>query len=296
MRLYAIGDVHLSYKLNAEAIAELEPHLEDGLILCGDVGETAQHLHLAFSIAAACFKYVFWVPGNHELYTLPSPDENGQDRLRGQAKYEECVQIARQYRIRTPEDPYMLWTGEGGPCIIALMFTLYDYSFRPADVARERALEWAAEKDIVATDESLLHNDPYPSRDAWCEALVAATEKRLQKAQGSGAKTVLVNHWPLREDLVWIPRIPRFSLWCGTKATESWHQKYNAKVVVTGHLHVRRTDWIDGVRFEECSLGYPKQWEDARKSGKDINSMLREILPGPEPPEGGVGTVYRRYG
>jgi hypothetical protein len=67
--------------------------------------------------------------------------------------------------------------------------------------------------------------------------------------------------------------------------------------VVTGHLHVRRTDFIDGVRFEECSLGYPRQWEDARARGSDINDMLREILPGPSgPSEGSSGTLWRRYG
>jgi hypothetical protein len=68
--------------------------------------------------------------------------------------------------------------------------------------------------------------------------------------------------------------------------------------VVTGHLHVRRTDWIDGVRFEEVSLGYPRQWEDAKTVGNDINTMLREILPGPPTPEKGKEppTQWRRYG
>ncbi len=32
-------------------------------------------------------------------------------------------------------------------------------------------------------------------------------------------------------------------------------QRCGARVVVSGHLHTRRTDWIDGVRFEEVSLG-----------------------------------------
>ena len=38
-------------------------------------------------------------------------------------------------------------------------------------------------------------------------------------------------------------------------------QKYNAAVVVSGHLHTRRTDFIDGCRFEEVSLGYKRQWD-----------------------------------
>jgi predicted phosphodiesterase len=293
MSLYAIGDLHLAYKSNREALAELNPHPDDGLVLCGDVGETAEHLRLAFSRATRDFKHVFWVPGNHELYTLPSSEAAGG--AKGQAKYEECVDIAREYGVLTPEDPYMLWNGNGGPCIIALTFALYDYSFRPENVSREGALEWAREEGVCATDEVLLFPHPYPTRDAWCEALVTKTEERLAGAASAGLPLVIVNHWPLRQQLVYIPRVPRFSLWCGTKKTEDWHRRFNAKVVVTGHLHVRRTDWVDGVRFEECSLGYPTQWQEARDQGQDINGMLREILPGPVKPAHSQ-TIFRRYG
>ena len=113
----------------------------------------------------------------------------------------------------------------------------------------------------------------------------------------TGIPTIIINHWPLREDLVYIPLVPRFSLWCGTKLTEDWHLRFNAKVVVSGHLHVRRTDWKDGVRFEEVSLGYPKQWQDAKNAGNDVNDLMREILPGPETPEPGKepATDWRRW-
>ena len=33
-----------------------------------------------------------------------------------------------------------------------------------------------------------------------------------------------------------------------------------ARAVVYGHLHIPRTTWYDGVRFEEVSLGYPREW------------------------------------
>ena len=226
---------------------------------------------------------------------MPPVDTPG--RARGEAKYHECVALARQYGILTPEDPFHLWEGQGGPCIITPLFTLYDYSFRPDNVLQERAVEWAKEEGVEATDEALLLPDPYPTKEAWCHALVTRAEQKLKDAAGKGLPLVLVNHWPLRQDLVTIPRIPRFSIWCGTKRTEDWHTRFNAKVVVTGHLHVRRTDLIDGVRFEECSLGYPRQWQDARERGSDINDMLREILPGPSAPsDGSAGTIWRRYG
>ncbi|PSR78412.1 Metallo-dependent phosphatase-like protein [Coniella lustricola] len=295
MRLYAIGDLHLSYPANRNLWAELDLHLDDGLILCGDLAEKAEHLELAFSTATRCFKKVFWCPGNHELYTLAAPSDPAP--LRGEAKYNQCVAIARKHGVLTPEDDFFLWEGAGGPALIAPIFTLYDYSFRPAHLkTKEEALKWAEEADTVATDEFILHPDPHPSREAWCDVLVARAEKRLQEALAQNVPLIIVNHWPLREDLVTIPRVPRFILWCGTKKTEDWHTRFNAKVVVSGHLHVRRTDWKDGVRFEECSLGYPRQWDEVVKAGHDVNSFLREILPGPPAPASGEApTQWRRW-
>ncbi|KAF2213528.1 hypothetical protein CERZMDRAFT_66988 [Cercospora zeae-maydis SCOH1-5] len=292
-KLWAIADIHLSFKTNRDEWARLRHRSEDGLILAGDVGESLEHMQLAFRKATRRFKHVFWVPGNHELYTSVSPTMREEEKkLRGEAKYLACVKIARHYGVLTPEDDYMTWDYEeedGSPsqALICPIFTLYDYSFRPADVSREQALDWALEEGIQATDEKLLHPDPYATRDAWCTRLVSEAEKKLEKASATGLPLILINHWPLREDTVYIPRVPRFSLWCGTKETNDWHTRFNAKVVVTGHLHVRRTDWIDGVRFEEVSLGYPRQWEEAKNAGNDVNTMMREILPGPPTPEPG---------
>ena len=278
-KLYALADLHLSHPGNRTAWSELSPHLEDSLILPGDVGESEANLRSAFSLAIQNFKQVFWVPGNHELYTMMT-DKTGP---RGESKYLFCVKIAREYGVLTPEDEWALWEGDGGPAIVALCFTLYDYSFRPPDVSREAALDWARETGVEATDEHLLHYQPYESRDQWCHKLVDKFERKFEDASRKwpGVPTVIVNHWPLREDMIFIPLIPRFTLWCGTKRTQQWHRTWNARVVVSGHLHVRRTDWMDGVRFEECSLGYPRQWKDAKDCGKGVNQMMREILPGP---------------
>jgi hypothetical protein len=88
---------------------------------------------------------------------------------------------------------------------------------------------------------------------------------------------MLVNHYPLRRDLAQLPAIPRFAIWCGTRRTHDWPQRFGASVVVSGHLHLRATRIIDGVRFEEVSLGYPREWTRRGPQG----TGLRRILPGP---------------
>lgn len=45
--------------------------------------------------------------------------------------------------------------------------------------------------------------------------------------------------------------------------------------VIYGHIHLRGTTRLDGVRFEEVSLGYPKQW---RRRALAMRAP-RQILP-----------------
>lgn len=271
-RLYAISDLHLRYPENRELLERLPRFPGDGIIVAGDVGETETELDQAWALLGRRFDRIVWVPGNHELWTRPG--ESSGDV--GEAKYLRLLEICRRHGVLTPEDPYPLWEGEGGPCLLVPLFLLYDYSFRPDRVPEEQAVSWAAETGILCADEVLLRPDPYPSRKAWCHARLAVTEKRLE-AEAGGHPLVLVNHFPLRYDLVRLRRVPRFSIWCGTRRTNDWHLRFGAKVVVSGHLHTRRTEWRDSVRFEEVSLGYPSE----RRIARPPESYLREILPGP---------------
>ena len=89
---------------------------------------------------------------------------------------------------------------------------------------------------------------------------------------------MIFNHFPLRRDLAILPRIPRFSIWCGTRLTEDWHVRYRAEAVIYGHLHIRGSYLRDGVRFEEVYRGYPVKWDPSL----GIEPYLRQILPRPE--------------
>jgi 3',5'-cyclic AMP phosphodiesterase CpdA len=271
MKLYAISDLHIDHKINSQALEALPAFPEDWLIIAGDTCSRIKHLRLALFHLTKRFAQVLWVPGNHDLWTGV-----GGIKEQGEEKYQKLVSICRDFGVLTPEDPYPLWQGEGGDHILAPLFLLYDYSFRPADISLNSAVAWAAETGIMCTDEYYLAPTPYPSRQAWCFARCDYSEQRLRQIP-SDTPLVLINHYPLREDLVRLSRIPRFSIWCGTRRTENWHRRFNVSVVVSGHLHIRATDYRDGVRFEEVSLGYPKNWNQS----KGIQAYLRQILPAP---------------
>ncbi len=274
--LLAISDLHVDHAENRAFLERLEPgSAGDWLIVCGDVADSIGDVEWALGLLATRFAKVLWAPGNHELLT-----QRGQEgEPRGEDRYRRLVAGCRRLGVLTPEDAYPVWEGAGGPALVAPLFLLYDYSFgRNVAATKEEALRLAHQAGVVCVDEFLLHPDPYPSRERWCEARVRETEARL-RACPPGLPTVLVNHFPLIEAPTRILRHPEFAQWCGTTRTADWHRRFGAAVVVYGHLHIPITSWHDGVRFEEVSLGNPREWV-----GREwAQPVPRTILPGAAP-------------
>jgi 3',5'-cyclic AMP phosphodiesterase CpdA len=272
--LFAVSDLHVSYADNRRVLDGIRPESDDDwLIVAGDVGELFGTVEQALRLLRGRFRTVIWAPGNHELWTHTADPVT----LRGLQRYEALVRMCRDNGVFTPEDEYQVWRGADGPAVVAPLFLLYDYSFRmPGVTTKEESLKLAYEAGIVCTDEVLLHPDPYPDRESWCAARLASTEQRLA-AVDTTLPTVLVSHWPLVRtptDVLWYPE---FAQWCGTDRTADWHIRFRAVAAVYGHLHIPRTTHYDGVRFEEVSLGYPREW---RRRG-DNPAPLRRILGAP---------------
>jgi predicted phosphodiesterase len=257
-RLLAISDLHVGYPENrayADTLAPTDPG--DWLIVAGDVGEAFADIGFVLASLANRVAKIIWPPGNHELWTLPSDPVT----LRGVARYEALAAVCQRFGVLTPEDEFPVWAGPDGPVTIAPLFTLYDYSFAPADASdadpKSAALAAARAAGMEPADEGRLYADPYPSVAEWCRDRVAATEQRLAALDGP---TVLVSHWPLVRAPLKALRQPEFAPWCGTTLTADWHTRPQLRAAVYGHLHIPRTTYHDGVRFEEVSVGYPREW------------------------------------
>jgi predicted phosphodiesterase len=240
VKLLAISDLHVAYPQNRKAVADLRPESpDDWLLIAGDVGERYADIEWALGLLAERYGTVVWTPGNHELWTM----NDDPVQLRGEERYRHLVETCRRYGVHTPEDPYPVWDGPGGPVTVVPLFVLYDYTFRP---------------DGANTKEESL----------------AETTRRLD-ALDPDLPTILVNHFPLVREPTRILRYPEFAQWCGTERTADWHVRYRAATVVYGHLHIPRTIEVDGVPFVEVSVGYPREW--GRRG--DHPHPPRQILP-----------------
>ncbi len=154
-RLLAISDLHVRHKANRAAVGSASEHLDDWLIIAGDVCEKVEDLAWVLDTLGPRFARLLWVPGNHELW---SPQASP---LQGVARYEALVEVCRSRGVSTPEDPWPVWD-EGGaaPHLVALLFLLYDYTFRPPGFDAEGAVRWAGEAGIVCMDELRLSPEP----------------------------------------------------------------------------------------------------------------------------------------
>lgn len=269
-KLLAISDLHIAYPDNRRYVEELRPDSDaDWLLIAGDVGELFADIEWALRTLRERYAEVVWAPGNHELWT-PVGDPV---QLRGEARYRALVEMCRGLGVHTPEDPFPVWAGA---VTVAPLFVLYDYTFRPPGCStKEESLAKAYAAGVVCTDETFLHPDPWPSRDAWCRERVVITERRLAERRPD-LPTVLVNHYPLVRtptDVLWYPE---FAQWCGTELTADWHTRFDVTTVVYGHLHIPRSTRYDGVPFEEVSLGYPREWRPRGPA-----PAPRQILPTP---------------
>ncbi|MBV8932510.1 MAG: metallophosphoesterase [Kutzneria sp.] len=268
--LLATSDLHVSYDQNRDVVAAIRPTSDDDwLIIAGDVAETVDRISWALDLLARRFAKVIWAPGNHELWTT----KHDSVQLRGEQRYQHLVQMCRELGVLTPEDEYPVWRTDEEEFVIAPLFQLYDYSFRDEGATLEETMKYAYEVGIVCTDELVLHPDPFPTRQQWCEHRVKVTAARLD-AIPAHLRTVLVSHWPLHRGPTRMLRWQHFAMWCGTRLTADWHLRYRAAAVVYGHLHIPVTLEYDGVRFDEVSLGYPREWGKRTSTPNPVRGIL----------------------
>ena len=95
MRLLAISDLHLSKLVSLDPVKKIANHLNDWLILAGDIAENTEFFAASLEILASKFAKLIWVPGNHELWTEPAGCS--EITQRGLRRYESLVDIARAH-------------------------------------------------------------------------------------------------------------------------------------------------------------------------------------------------------
>lgn len=134
MKIHAISDIHVDYQENWEWVSNISrfDYQDDILILAGDITDETLLIKKVFRILKKSFKEVFFVPGNHDLWTIRN---EAADSL---TRFETLLKLSKDYGIRTT--PMV----KKDISIIPL-FAWYDYSF--ASISGELYKIW---RDFIA--------------------------------------------------------------------------------------------------------------------------------------------------
>lgn len=70
LRVFVLSDLHTDYPENMAWVRSLSTkrHEKDVLLVAGDVAEMYDNFILTMSLLKERFEYVFFVPGNHDLW------------------------------------------------------------------------------------------------------------------------------------------------------------------------------------------------------------------------------------
>lgn len=241
-RIHAVSDLHLDHEANHRWLDALptQEHLQDYLLVGGDVSDRLDVLCRCFDILTSRFAQVFYVPGNHDLWVArDGPDMHSLDKL------DRVLALARQCGVHT--DP---WT-DGVTTIVPLL-GWYDHSF--GTPTRQLRLAWM---DYRAC------RWPQPMDDQTiARHLRARCRSHHVQALPATHRVITMSHFMPRLDLL-PARIPSaFDYLHPVLGSTHLDQRLRAMgsiLHVYGHSHINRHVTIDGVTYINNALAYPSE-------------------------------------
>lgn len=222
---------------NARWVSQLSAsdYREDALICAGDIGHTLNHVAAALNALRERFRFVVYVPGNHELWVRP---DGGKDSLRKLAAIQQLaadcgVHIGPLHLDKFSLVPVLAW---------------YDYSFgQPSEELLER---WA-DYQMCSWPETF---DQSKITSHFLAANVPFTPQ-------GGRQVITFSHFVPRSDL--LPAsgatVNLLRPVLGSDAIDAYIRKLHSSIHIYGHYHVNRRTHRDGVLYINNALGYPSE-------------------------------------
>ncbi|PCK08108.1 MAG: metallophosphoesterase [Alteromonadaceae bacterium] len=252
MRIFALSDIHVDYAENADWLSKLSlnDYQQDALILAGDVCESFSGTLSCLELLKNKFRYVFFVPGNHDLWLEKGGSENSIE------KFDKLIQSAQAMDVITQRCSI-------GEYLFVPLWSWYDYSFGP--LTDYLKLAWM---DF--------------NRCRWPSELASAADiseyflaqNAIEPVEGS-YQVISFSHFLPRIDVMpdFIP-MARRNIYpvLGSASVDLQVRQLGSSTHIYGHSHVNRDVVIDGVRYINNAFAYPSESRIARK-------RLFNILP-----------------
>jgi predicted phosphodiesterase len=238
MRIFAISDLHTDFRENMQLVEELSDvtYRQDILVAAGDISDKLETLKATLALLRAKFMKIFYVPGNHELWVRREPQTSVD-------KFFTVLALCETLDIQTsPAKVDGLW--------IVPLFSWYEPQFDVDNSADRDSLgSWA---DFYLCK--------WPTAVGQvCEFFLRMNQPRLLAYDGP---VISFSHFLPRRDL--LPGVERLRFKglpkvAGCAGLDRQIRSLNARIHVFGHSHISCDRVIDGIRYVQNPLCYPRE-------------------------------------
>jgi len=242
MRVFAISDLHTDFGANRLLLERLSAtqYEGDALLVAGDVADDLKTIGDSLALLRSRFGQVFFTPGNHELWV----------------RRDECDSIEKLFRVLELCERLDVKTGPSkvGEVWVVPLFSWYCADFDTEATDADSQLEaWAD-----------FHFCRWPAGLASpAEYLLRMNEPRVKNYD---APVISFSHFLPRRDLLPPTDQLRFKglpSVAGCRSLEQQIRTMNSRTHVFGHSHINCDKLIDGVRYVQNALRYPRERDNS---------------------------------
>ncbi|KAL0535488.1 hypothetical protein IC582_029819 [Cucumis melo] len=271
LRVFVLSDLHTDYDENMNWIHSLssDKYRDDVLIVAGDVAETISNFVSTMATLKDRFERVFFVPGNHDLWCRREGD-NYLDSLEKMSKLlDACIDLG------VDTNPAIL-NGLG----IVPLFSWYHESFdREMDLQGIRipSLEMVC-KDFHACKWPGDLSNEGASLALFFDAMNEKNNIIIEKIRRTCSQIITFSHFVPRLELcpekrmLFYPKLPKIigsdyledrirSIHGSKETTSACH--------VFGHTHFCWDLVLDGIRYVQAPLAYPRERKRRMNGGEN---------------------------
>ncbi|KAL3615829.1 hypothetical protein CASFOL_040123 [Castilleja foliolosa] len=270
-RVFVVSDLHTDYPENMSWVNSLPSHnhRKDVLVVAGDVAETCANFVTTMSIFKDKFQHVFFVPGNHDLWLR----RESIDYLDSLEKLDKLLEACGKLGVETKPS---IVDGVG----LIPLYSWYHESFdeeRDITGIRIPSLEMACKDFHVCRWPDELGNGK-TSLAQYFDSLNDKNWNIVEDIVRKCSHIISFSHFIPRQELcpekrmLFYPNLPKI---IGSKYLETRIRSIHgtegspSACHVFGHTHFCWDAILDGIRYVQAPLAYPRERKRRMNGGED---------------------------
>ena len=249
MRIFVTSDLHADFKENWELLENLDSirHQGDALIVAGDVGHRLETIRATLGLLRSKFQRVFYMPGNHELWVRTE----AQDSIE---KFNQVLDLCDELDVETRP-------ARVGSYHIVPLFSWYDDSLDTGEPADPEELEGWGDFAFCTWPAGL---------GKVCDHFIEMNRSRVRAYDGP---VISFSHFLPRRDLLPETNFLRFKglpKVAGSDSLERQIRELGSQIHAFGHSHINCDRVIEGIRYVQNAVLYPKERLALRSAGRQF--------------------------